>query len=139
MPGASPDVSRGFAVTLQPRGSGLAAEGLACRHLEDEGFSIEARNYRSGAGEIDIVARKENLLLFVEVRFREDVVFGTPEDTVDKRKRLRVAAAARDYLTDAPPGSWDEARFDVIVIEGTGGQSLLRHYPAAFDARGKVL
>jgi len=129
-------------VTLPPqdrREGGLAAEGLACRHLEDEGFSIVERNHRSRAGEIDIVARKEGLLLFVEVRFREDVGFGSPEDTVDLKKRLRVVKAARHYLADAYSGSWDEARFDVIVIEGTGESATLRHYPAAFNAKGKVL
>ena len=118
---------------------GLAAEALACRHLEDEGFSIVERNHRSRTGEIDIVARKEGLLLFVEVRFRVDAAFGSPEDTVDLKKRIRVAAAARHYLADAPSDSWDEARFDVIVIEGTGEDATLRHYPAAFDAKGKVL
>ena len=121
------------------RDAGLAAEKLACRHLEEEGFSIVERNHRSKSGEIDIVARKESLLLFAEVRFREDAAFGTPEDTVDRKKRLRVVAAARSYLDDAPSNSWGEARFDVIVIEGSGEDMSLRHYPSAFDAKGKVL
>ena len=129
-------------MTLPPqerRAAGFAAEGLACRRMEAEGFSIVDRNYRSGAGEIDIVAQKGGLVVFVEVRLREDSEFGLPEDTVDRRKRLRVAAAARDYLADGFCGSWDEARFDVIVIEGSGEDTRLHHYPAAFDAKGKVL
>ena len=121
------------------REAGLAAERLACRHLEAQGCLIVARNHRSRGGEIDIVARKDGLFLFVEVRFREDAVFGAPEDTVDRKKRLRVAAAARQYLAELPVGSWDEARFDVIAIEGTGEGATLRHYPAAFDAKGKIL
>jgi putative endonuclease len=121
------------------RAAGLAAEELACRHLEQDGFSVVARNHRSPAGEIDIVARRDGLLLFVEVRSREDASFGSPEDTVGLKKRLRVSAAARRYLSDAPSGSWDEARFDVIAIEGSGEGAQLRHYPAAFDAKGKIL
>ena len=122
------------------RAAGIAAENLACRHLEGEGFHIEKRNHRTSAGEIDIVARKDGLIVFAEVRLREDEEFGNPEETVNQGKRLRVAAAARNYLTDeASPGSWVEARFDVIVIKGSGENARLQHYPAAFDAKGKVL
>ena len=121
------------------RGAGLAAEERACRHLEKEGFTVTARNYRSPGGEIDIVARRDGLLVFVEVRSREDAAFGSPEETVGPRKRLRVASAARRYLAAASPDSWQEARFDVIAIEGSGEAAELRHYEAAFDAKGKIL
>jgi len=129
-------------VTFPPeerRGAGLAAEERACRHLERQGFTVLARNYRVPGGEIDIVARRDGLLVFVEVRSREGASFGSPEETVGPRKRLRIAAAARRYLSGAPPGSWEEARFDVIAIEGSGGEAELRHYEAAFDAKGKIL
>jgi putative endonuclease len=129
-------------VTFPPeerRGAGLAAEERACRHLERQGFTVLARNYRVPGGEIDIVARRDALLVFVEVRSREGASFGSPEETVGLRKRLRIAAAARRYLSAAPPGSWEEARFDVIAIEGSGGEAELRHYEAAFDAKGKIL
>ncbi len=121
------------------RGAGLAAEERACRHLEGEGFTVVERNFRVPGGEIDIVARRGDLLVFVEVRSREDAAFGSPEETVGPRKRLRVAAAARRYLSAAPPDSWQEARFDVIAIEGSGDAAELRHYEAAFDAKGKIL
>lgn len=118
---------------------GGAAEDAACRHLEKIGFAVVQRNFRSRDGEIDIVARKGPLLVFVEVRSREDADFGSPEDTVGTRKRRRVAAAARRYLAQASPDSWREARFDVIAIEGSGERAVLRHYPAAFDAKGRAL
>lgn len=121
------------------RGAGLAAEERACRHLEGEGFAVVERNFRVPGGEIDIVARLDGLLVFVEVRSREGAAFGAPEETVGPRKRLRVAAAARRYLAAAPPDSWQEARFDVIAIEGSGDAAELRHYEAAFDAKGKIL
>ncbi|HWS14676.1 MAG TPA: YraN family protein, partial [Candidatus Methylomirabilis sp.] len=76
------------------RAQGDAAEERACRHLEGVGFTIGDRNYRARGGEIDIVARKGDLLVFVEVRSREDAAFGTPEETVTPAKRRRIVAAA---------------------------------------------
>jgi len=121
------------------RAQGDAAEDRACRHLEGAGFTIVERNFRTRGGEIDIVARKGDVLVFVEVRSREDAGFGTPEESVTPAKRRRIVAAARRYLSKVPPSSWREARFDVIAIEGSGDAAVLRHYPAAFDAKGKVL
>ncbi len=121
------------------RAQGDAAEERACRHLEGEGVTIVERNFRTKGGEIDIVARKGDLLVFVEVRSREDADFGTPEESVTPAKRRRIVAAARQYLSNVPPSSWREARFDVIAIEGVGNAAVLRHYPAAFDAKGKTL
>ena len=121
------------------RAQGDAAEERACRHLEAAGFTIAGKNYRTRGGEIDIVARKGDLLVFVEVRSRGDAGFGTPEETVTPAKRRRVVAAARRYLSTVSPSSWREARFDVIAIEGVGNAAVLRHYPAAFDAKGKAL
>ena len=121
------------------KAQGDAAEERACRHLERSGFTIVERNFRTRGGEIDIIARKGDLLVFVEVRSREVPDFGTPEESVTPAKRRRIVAAARHYLSKVPPSSWREARFDVIAIEGSGDAAVLRHYPAAFDAKGKIL
>ena len=121
------------------RAQGDAAEDRACRHLEGSGLTIVERNFRTRGGEIDIVARKGDVLAFVEVRSREVPGFGTPEESVTPAKRRRIVGAARQYLSTVPPSSWREARFDVIAIEGSGAAAVLRHYPAAFDAKGKIL
>jgi len=97
------------------------------------------RNFRTRGGEIDIVARKGDVLVFVEVRSSEVSGFGAPEASVTPAKRRRIVGAARQYLSNVPPASWREARFDVIAIEGVGNAAVLRHYPAAFDAKGKIL
>ena len=97
------------------------------------------RNFRARGGEIDIVARKGDVLVFVEVRSCEVPGFGTPEESVTPAKRRRIVVAARHYLSNVRPSSWREARFDVIAIEGVGNAAVLRHYPAAFDAKGKIL
>ncbi len=121
------------------RAQGDAAEERACRHLEGVGMTIVERNFRARGGEIDIVARKGDVLVFVEVRSREVPGFGTPEESVTPAKRRRIVGAARHYLSNVSPSSWREARFDVIAIEGNGDAAVLRHYPAAFDAKGKIL
>ncbi|HZL97081.1 MAG TPA: YraN family protein [Terriglobales bacterium] len=121
------------------RAQGDAAEDRACRHLDRSGFTIVERNFRTPGGEIDIVARKGDVLVFVEVRSREVPGFGTPEESVTLAKRRRIVAAARQYLSKVLPSSWREARFDVIAIEGSGDAAVLRHFPAAFDAHGKIL
>jgi len=129
-------------LTVPPEGrtkSGGEAEAVACRFLEGSGLTIAERNWRGNGGEADIVARKGDLLVFVEVRSREGASFGTPEESVDLAKRRRIVRAARHYLSTIPAASWREARFDVIAIEGAGETAVLRHYPAAFDARGKIL
>jgi len=129
-------------MTLPPEGrraQGDAAEERACRHLDRSGFTIVERNYRTKGGEIDIVARKGDVLVFVEVRSLEVPDFGTPEESVTPAKRRRIVVAARHYLSKVPPSSWREARFDVIAIEGIGEAAVLRHYQAAFDAKGKIL
>jgi putative endonuclease len=79
------------------------------------------------------------VLVFVEVRSLEVPDFGSPEESVTPAKRRRIVGAARQYLLNVPPSSWREARFDVIAIEGSGDDAALRHYPAAFDAKGKIL
>jgi Holliday junction resolvase-like predicted endonuclease len=75
----------------------------------------------------------------VEVRFREGEEFGAPEETVGLGKRRRIAAAAREYLGRIRTDSWKEARFDVVAVVGTGPDTVIRYYPGAFDARGKLL
>lgn len=121
------------------RKAGAEAEAAACAFLEDRGMRIVERNFRARGGEIDLVAREGDVLVFVEVRFREGEEFGAPEETVGPAKRRKIVSAAREYLGRIPWNSWKEARFDVIAVLGTGPDAVLRHYAGAFDARGKLL
>jgi putative endonuclease len=103
------------------RAGGDAAEELAARHLEANGYRIVARNVRSKLGELDIVARDGRVVCFVEVRARRD---GTAAESVDAGKRRRLARAAGRYLTaqhlsDAP------CRFDVVTV-GPAGVAILK-------------
>jgi len=121
------------------REQGDAAEERACRHLGRSGFTIVERKYRTKGGEIDIVARKGDVLVFVEVRSREVPGFGRP------RSRSPPPSGAGSWAPRGttsrpcrpPPGARPGS--DVIAIEGTGDAAALRHYQAAFDAKGKIL
>ena len=110
---------------------GVAGEDAAARHLEAQGFSIVARNHRTRRGEVDLIAERGELLVFVEVRTRSSAAFGAPEETVDARKQARVVAAARDFLARRS-GPEMAIRFDVIAVLG----ETVRHLPGAFDAGG---
>lgn len=112
---------------------GALGEDAAVALLRSGGYRIVARNHRCPRGEIDVIAEKGDLLVFVEVRTRATSAFGGPEETVGARKQRRVIAAARDYLARRR-GPAKAARFDVIaVIDGPRGPSLT-HFENAFDA-----
>ena len=94
---------------------GQRAESLAAAYLEDRGYSILARNWRRPEGELDLVAGRDGLCVFVEVRSRTGTERGHPLETVDARKRSRVRRAARMYINEEHPA---EAvfRFDVVGV-----------------------
>jgi putative endonuclease len=112
------------------RRRGEAAEALAGRFLAQQGLAIVARNYRTRLGEVDIVARDGEVLVFVEVRLRSWAAWGGAAGSVDGRKQRRIVAAARHYLSRLraePP-----CRFDVLTIQGPqGAPAWIR---GAFDA-----
>ena len=112
---------------------GALGEEAAADLLRSGGYRIVARNHRCPRGEIDLIAEKGELLVFVEVRTRATGAFGGPEETVNQRKQRRVIAAARDYLAQRR-GPAKAARFDVIaVVDGPRGPALT-HFENAFDA-----
>mmetsp|Transcript_34017 Transcript_34017/g.78405 ORF Transcript_34017/g.78405 Transcript_34017/m.78405 type:complete len:126 (-) Transcript_34017:428-805(-) len=110
---------------------GHIAEDLAARHLGKQGFCIIARNYRYQRAEIDIIAQKEQLLVFVEVKARSNDQFGHPETFVSHKQRTLVHTAAEYYVT---VHNWCHAiRFDIIaVLRCFDGQLYLNHFEDAF-------
>ena len=105
---------------------GDAAESAACAHLLKHGLTLEQRNYRSPYGEIDLVMREREALVFVEVRFRASSQFGAAAETVDARKQAKLRATAEHYLQHAPKASNKPCRFDIVAISGdeTGDKKL---------------
>lgn len=95
---------------------GDAIERLACRHLERQGLTLIARNYRSPFGEIDLVMQHAGTLVFVEVRYRQHTRFGLPAETVDARKQARLRATAEHYLQRDSRASNKPCRFDIVAV-----------------------
>jgi putative endonuclease len=105
----------------QRRSLGRRGEELAVTYLKGLGYELVARNWRTRAGELDIIARDCDWLVFVEVRTRSAAkgsmppFLGGPEESVTPRKQMRLVAMAETYLFERPwPGSW---RIDVIALE----------------------
>jgi putative endonuclease len=78
---------------------GKKGEGVACNYLKENGFVVLERNHKSKHSEIDVIARKKDVLHFVEVRSTATEFFGTPEETVKKEKIERMERAALAYIT----------------------------------------
>ncbi len=115
------------------RGTARRGETLAALFLRVKGYRIEARNWRCPQGELDIVARDGDTLVFVEVKTRRDRSAGAPEEAVDARKRSRIVHLAQAYLA-ALGGAVPPCRFDVVAVESGGITPRIRHLRAAFRA-----
>lgn len=87
-------------LTLWQRNDSLGRRGeqLACRYLRQKGYQIVAQRFRTKFGEIDIIARKQNLLAFVEVKTRRGSRFGTPLMAITRDKQIKLLKAAQIYL-----------------------------------------
>lgn len=109
---------------------GTLGEDIAADYLRRKGYMLLDRNWRSGHKEIDIVARQDDTLVFVEVKARTNVMYGNPEDAVTKRKMHLLVLAADAYLRCNALDC--EVRFDVITITGTTQKPYIRHYEHAF-------
>jgi len=111
---------------------GKTGEDLACRELERRGYAVVARGYRRRGGELDIIARDGQTLVFVEVKARHARAFGEAAEAVTWLKRRRIQQLALDYvmrhhLADCP------CRFDVVSIHFDAGRSAIEVYQNAFD------
>ena len=95
---------------------GALGEKLARDSLKKRGYRIIETNYRCPAGEIDIVARKNNCLVFIEVRTKTSLKFGTPEESISAGKRAKMRVTAAQYLQSHQklPESW---RIDFVAVE----------------------
>jgi len=77
--------------------TGKLGEEIAARFLEKKGYKITARNFKTKYSEIDLIARRKDILVFVEVRARAGEDFGTPEETINREKKRRLKRAAQAF------------------------------------------
>lgn len=108
---------------------GISAESRAAAFLVAKGFRILARRWKSPVGEIDIVARRRSLLVFVEVKARNNL--DEAAESLQARQQRRIAAAAEVWLATYPDDAIRDFRFDAILV---APGKLPRHIPAAFEA-----
>jgi len=124
-------------VTLARQQAGQLGEEAAVRHLERLGWRIIARNYRTAAGEIDVVAQDGSALVFVEVRARSSLAFGTAGEALTAAKARRLVHCALAYLAehslpDSGPGhDW---RIDYVAVTLSRGRvARLEHFKHALQ------
>jgi putative endonuclease len=110
---------------MKRRETGIQGEKLACEFLGKNGYEIIEKNYRCPEGEIDIVARHKEFLVFVEVRTKKSYAFGSPEESITEAKQERLRGLATHYglSHDNLPAFW---RIDVVAIELDRGGKVSR-------------
>lgn len=101
---------------MNKREIGSIYENRAAEYLIQNGYRILERNFRCRMGEIDLIAKAEGYLCFVEVKYRSSSFRGFPSEAVDYRKRRRITQTALAYLTFHRLPSDTPCRFDVAVI-----------------------
>ncbi|MCA1688652.1 MAG: YraN family protein [Actinobacteria bacterium] len=124
-----PELRRGRG--LNNRLSGAWGEELALRYLTRRGYVLIERNYRTRYGELDLILRHENTIVFVEVKLRRGTGFGHPLEAVTPRKQASIRSLAQRYLLDRRP-SFDTLRFDVVGILVGKGTPRIVHVEDAF-------
>jgi putative endonuclease len=108
-------------------------EEQAVAYLRKQGMKILHRNFRTPVGEIDIVARQRQQLVFVEVKTRRGTLFGTPQEAVGRRKQRQIIRTAQWYLLGDQGGKL-QPRFDVVAILcQSDGKAKILHLPNAFE------
>lgn len=129
MPGPPLELRRGRG--LSNRRTGAWGEELALRYLTQRGYKLVERNYRTRYGELDLILRHDDTLVFVEVKLRRGVGFGDPLEAVTPRKQAAVRTLAERYLSERKP-DFDAIRFDVVGILVGDGTRRIVHVEDAF-------
>jgi putative endonuclease len=116
---------------------GRYGEQLAARYLSESGLTVLARNWRCRDGELDIVAREGDVLVFCEVKTRSSEQFGDPAEAVGGPKAARLRGLALRWIAQQRAFGtytfWPELRFDVVcVLRHHQGPATIRHVRAAF-------
>lgn len=121
------------AMTLERQKLGKDGEDLACQELTSRGYAILARRYRTRYGEIDIVARDGESVVFIEVRRKSSGTYGTAAESVTRDKQLRVVRMAVDFLARHELYDHVAVRFDVVAIDDLPSGTVVTVLVGAFD------
>ncbi len=94
--------------------TGISGEAMAVHYFMENGYRILHQNWRYEHWEVDIIAEKQNILHFIEVKTRRTKKYGFPEDNVDKKKIRNLINAASEYLYQDQ--QWQRIQFDILSI-----------------------
>lgn len=109
---------------------GNQGESLAAAFLEEKGYRIVHRNYRYKHAEIDLIAEKDDWLIFVEVKTRSSLSFGYPEEFVDEKKINKILEGADQYVYEK---NWNgNVRYDIVSVKLRDGVPAIDHFEDAF-------
>ena len=103
---------------MNRRAEGSAHERQAAAYLEERGLKILEYNYRTARGEIDLIARDRDMLVFVEVKYRRDSRMGYPEEAVTPAKQRTIRQVAAAYLSERGGSGRLACRLDVVAVLG---------------------
>jgi putative endonuclease len=117
----------------QRQSLGRFGESLAATFLEEQGYSILERNYRTPYGEIDLIAKQGDVIVFTEVKTRANSTLGPPEISITRRKADHIRSAAEYYIQQHPEVH-DDWRIDVISVQLDANEipPLITHFENAF-------
>lgn len=114
------------------RKKGNQGEELAIQLLKNNGYLIRAQNYFKKTGEIDLIAQKEEQIVFVEVKFRNSLDYGYPREAVTRSKQQKILKTALWYIKENQLDNYG-FRFDVIEIYFDQGKQVINHLENAFS------
>ena len=121
-------------MTVKQKNLGVSGENLAAAHLESAGYKILARNYRIRAAEIDLIAERDGVIVFVEVKTRRTKKFGRPAAAVTERKQKKIIEAASVFMQNAEYAN-RACLFDVIEIFASDDGWQINQLENAFEVR----
>jgi putative endonuclease len=111
---------------------GKKSESIAAKHLKKNGYKILEQNYRTKLGEIDIIAKDKDTLVFVEVKARSSNRFGNPKWAVTPKKQIKISMVALLYIKSTKQSNV-KARFDVVAISSAKDKPSIEVIKNAFE------
>lgn len=117
---------------LFARDKGTQVEQEVCQYLQQQGLTLIRRNYHCRGGEIDLIMQHDEVLVFVEVRYRKSSRFGSAVESVNQSKQSRLIHAATHYL-QRHPQHHDSCRFDVVGVSPSTQGSQMNWIQNAFQ------
>lgn len=113
---------------------GQAGEDLACSHLAEKGHTVIERNWRSGHLEIDIISVDADGIHFVEVKTRRESIQAPPQESVDRKKQMRITKAAAAFLKSGKGQAFGgrECLFDIVAVTFIEDHVRIEYFPQAY-------